>query len=317
MRRWTQIELLHELEPVAARRSTGISARPGSGCRTSTCRGARVATSTARSAASRGSESSPGSTRVARTALVVNLLTEDNLPSYHREITAFGPDGAWGTWVGRWTAEEARHAIAIRDYLLTTRAVDPVALERERMVHMTQGFDSAYALRPAALGRVRVLPGAGHPDLAPQHRQVHRRPDLRRAAGPDRRRREPAHGLLPQPARGRDRARPRPGDCRRCGTSSHVPDARLDDRRLHPPIARDRDGGDLRPADPPGRGARPGAPAVRALGPGEPLRRGGAGPRELAEFMAALDARASAFEDRRAARQAPDRRDAHPPGAET
>ena len=42
----------------------------------------------------------------ARTALVVNLLTEDNLPSYHREIyQSFGPDGAWGTWIGRWTAE--------------------------------------------------------------------------------------------------------------------------------------------------------------------------------------------------------------------
>ncbi|WP_088285156.1 acyl-ACP desaturase [Kineosporia sp. A_224] len=83
----------------------------------------------------------------ARTALVVNLLTEDNLPSYHREIyQSFGPDGAWGTWIGRWTAEEGRHGIAIRDYLLTTRAVDPVALERERMIHMTQGFESSYEL---------------------------------------------------------------------------------------------------------------------------------------------------------------------------
>ncbi len=81
----------------------------------------------------------------ARTALVVNLLTEDNLPSYHREIYAsFGADGAWGTWVGRWTAEEGRHGTAIRDYLLTTRAVDPVALERERMVHMTQGFENSF-----------------------------------------------------------------------------------------------------------------------------------------------------------------------------
>jgi acyl-[acyl-carrier-protein] desaturase len=83
----------------------------------------------------------------ARTALVVNLLTEDNLPSYHREIyESFGTDGAWGTWIGRWTAEEGRHGMAIRDYLLTTRAVDPVALERERMIHMTQGFESAYDL---------------------------------------------------------------------------------------------------------------------------------------------------------------------------
>jgi acyl-[acyl-carrier-protein] desaturase len=82
---------------------------------------------------------------VARTALVVNLLTEDNLPSYHHEIaTLFGRDGAWGTWVHRWTAEEGRHGIAIRDYLLATRAVDPVALERARMSHMAVGFTNAY-----------------------------------------------------------------------------------------------------------------------------------------------------------------------------
>jgi acyl-[acyl-carrier-protein] desaturase len=78
---------------------------------------------------------------VARTALIVNLLTEDNLPSYHHEIaTLFGRDGAWGTWVHRWTAEEGRHGIAIRDYLTVTRAVDPIALERARMTHMESGY---------------------------------------------------------------------------------------------------------------------------------------------------------------------------------
>jgi len=78
---------------------------------------------------------------VARTALIVNLLTEDNLPSYHFEIARlFGRDGAWGTWVHRWTAEEGRHGVAIRDYLSVTRAVDPIALERARMIHMGTGF---------------------------------------------------------------------------------------------------------------------------------------------------------------------------------
>lgn len=80
---------------------------------------------------------------VARTALVVNLLTEDNLPSYHFEIAStFGRDKAWGDWVHRWTAEEARHGIAMRDYLLVTRTVDPVALERFRMEHMSNGYSS-------------------------------------------------------------------------------------------------------------------------------------------------------------------------------
>jgi acyl-[acyl-carrier-protein] desaturase len=83
---------------------------------------------------------------VARTSLIVNLLTEDNLPSYHHEIAAlFGRDGAWGTWVHQWTAEEGRHGMAIRDYLLTTRAVDPIELERARMRHMTAGFVSDHS----------------------------------------------------------------------------------------------------------------------------------------------------------------------------
>src|SRR5690606_37686758 len=82
-------------------------------------------------------------TDVGRIALVVNLLTEDNLPSYHHEIaTLFGRDGAWGTWVHRWTAEEGRHGIVMRDYLLASRAVDPDQLEQFRMAHMSEGFES-------------------------------------------------------------------------------------------------------------------------------------------------------------------------------
>jgi acyl-[acyl-carrier-protein] desaturase len=75
-----------------------------------------------------------------RSALYVNLLTEDNLPYYFRDIERmFGRDGAWGEWVRRWTAEEARHGTVIRDYLTVTRAVDPVELEQGRMVQMTGG----------------------------------------------------------------------------------------------------------------------------------------------------------------------------------
>jgi acyl-[acyl-carrier-protein] desaturase len=81
---------------------------------------------------------------IAQIAFEVNLLTEDNLPSYHREIAdAFGRDGAWGTWVHRWTAEEGRHALCMRDFLLVTRALDPVELERGRMRQMELGYSSA------------------------------------------------------------------------------------------------------------------------------------------------------------------------------
>ncbi|CAM4379036.1 Putative acyl-[acyl-carrier-protein] desaturase desA1 [Mycobacterium basiliense] len=86
----------------------------------------------------------PGQTQlsdVAQVAMVQNLLTEDNLPSYHREIAMnFSMDGPWGQWVNRWTAEENRHSIALRDYLVVTRAVDPVELEKLRMEQMTRGF---------------------------------------------------------------------------------------------------------------------------------------------------------------------------------
>ncbi|MFI9410801.1 acyl-ACP desaturase [Nocardia gamkensis] len=76
----------------------------------------------------------------AKLALTVSVLIADNLPSYHREIGKYLRTGAWWRWVGRWTAEENRHEITIRNYLMVTRAVDPVELERLRMDHMTKGF---------------------------------------------------------------------------------------------------------------------------------------------------------------------------------
>ena len=85
----------------------------------------------------------PRLTGVAQTSFEIGLLTEDNLPSYHRLIHGmFGKgDGAWLNWVGRWTAEEGRHAIVLRDYLTVTRNIDPVLLERGRMTQLQQGYD--------------------------------------------------------------------------------------------------------------------------------------------------------------------------------
>src|ERR1044071_7146451 len=85
----------------------------------------------------------PRLTGVAQTSFEIGLLTEDNLPSYHRLIHGmFGNgDGAWINWVGRWTAEEGRHAIVLRDYLTVTRNIDPVLLERGRMTQLQQGYD--------------------------------------------------------------------------------------------------------------------------------------------------------------------------------
>jgi acyl-[acyl-carrier-protein] desaturase len=78
-----------------------------------------------------------------RAAVQLNLLTEDNLPGYHGEISRImGRSDAWRTWLDRWTAEEGRHGIALRDYLTVTRAVDPVVLEDERLATVSGGFDA-------------------------------------------------------------------------------------------------------------------------------------------------------------------------------
>ena len=75
-----------------------------------------------------------------RSALPVNLLTEDNLPHYFGNIQErFGRDDAWGEWSRRWTAEEGRHAIVIRDYLTVTRSIDLRELERTRMIQVAGG----------------------------------------------------------------------------------------------------------------------------------------------------------------------------------
>ena len=75
-----------------------------------------------------------------RSALYLNLLTEDNLPYYFRDIDRlFGSDTAFGEWARNWTAEEGRHYIVMRDYFTVTRALDPIALERGRMIQVRGG----------------------------------------------------------------------------------------------------------------------------------------------------------------------------------
>jgi acyl-[acyl-carrier-protein] desaturase len=75
-----------------------------------------------------------------RSAIYVNLLTEDNLPYYLSTIDAtFGAAGPWREWSHRWTAEEARHSQAMRDLVNVTRIIDPVWLEDGRMAQMSTG----------------------------------------------------------------------------------------------------------------------------------------------------------------------------------
>lgn len=74
-----------------------------------------------------------------RSALIVNLLTEDNLPYYFETINRVFAHEAWRVWARRWTAEEMRHAIVIRDYITVTHSVDLNALEHARMQQVSGG----------------------------------------------------------------------------------------------------------------------------------------------------------------------------------
>jgi len=74
-------------------------------------------------------------------AVEVLLITKDNLAGYHRELVEhFILEDKWGRWIGRWTAEENLHAIALREYLVVTRNFDPVADEQVRINHVMRGY---------------------------------------------------------------------------------------------------------------------------------------------------------------------------------
>ncbi|MCZ0730811.1 acyl-ACP desaturase [Mycolicibacterium iranicum] len=74
-------------------------------------------------------------------ALEILLITKDNLAGYHRELVEhFILEDKWGRWMGRWTAEEHLHAVALRNYLVVTREVDPSANEDVRVEHVMKGY---------------------------------------------------------------------------------------------------------------------------------------------------------------------------------
>ncbi|WP_236977671.1 MULTISPECIES: acyl-ACP desaturase [Mycobacterium] len=74
-------------------------------------------------------------------ACEILLLLKDNLAAHHREfVEHFILEDYWGRWIGRWTAEEHLHAIALREYLVVTREVDPTANEQARVQYVMKGY---------------------------------------------------------------------------------------------------------------------------------------------------------------------------------
>src|ERR1700758_2733345 len=74
-------------------------------------------------------------------ACEILLLLKDNLAGHPRELVEhFILEEWWGRWLGRWTAEEHLHAIALREYLVVTREVDPTANEQARVEYVMKGY---------------------------------------------------------------------------------------------------------------------------------------------------------------------------------
>ena len=174
-----------------------------------------------------GEDWSPEQSRLddtAKAAMFVNLLTEDNLPSYHREIATRWPRRRLGH-LGRpldGGGEPARRAARL-----------PRGHPRRRPGRAGAGPDGLHDPRlrlgrqdAAGGGRLRLLPGAGDARLAPQHRRACMDPIADQLLGPHLHRREPAHGLLPEPGAGGVRHQPRRDDEGRGQRGHQLRDAR-------------------------------------------------------------------------------------------
>jgi len=79
--------------------------------------------------------------RVITDACEILLILKDNLAAHHRELVEhFILESNWGRWLGRWTAEEHQHAIALRQYFVVTREIDPVENEEVRVQYVMKGY---------------------------------------------------------------------------------------------------------------------------------------------------------------------------------
>ncbi len=73
-------------------------------------------------------------------ACEILLILKDNLAGHCELVEHPKARGFRGRWLGRWTAEEHLHAIALREYLVVTREVDLVANEDVRVQHVMKGY---------------------------------------------------------------------------------------------------------------------------------------------------------------------------------
>lgn len=85
----------------------------------------------------------------ARAALVLNLLTEEGLPHFHRLLAVhLGNESFWHLWTNLWTAEEDRHGTVLGHYVRDTRLVDQRRLERLQFEYIRAGFNPQWDRDP-------------------------------------------------------------------------------------------------------------------------------------------------------------------------
>jgi acyl-[acyl-carrier-protein] desaturase len=77
-----------------------------------------------------------------RVAVALNLLTEEGLPHFHRQIAQhLGDRSFWSKWNNMWTAEEDRHGAAIRDYVRDARLFSFREVELMQFHYIESGFN--------------------------------------------------------------------------------------------------------------------------------------------------------------------------------
>ncbi len=87
-----------------------------------------------------------------RVSLVLNQLTEEGLPHFHRLIATHLPQrSAWSEWNFLWTAEEDRHGCILRDYMRDSRVVDSLEVDILQHDYLADGFDPDWNRDPYRL----------------------------------------------------------------------------------------------------------------------------------------------------------------------
>jgi len=94
----------------------------------------------------------------------------NNLPYYTHTLLSHAPKGhPILDWNHQWTRKRTATPWSLRDWVHVSRCIDPTLLEDGRRVQMKKGE----VPQPGDMARtdcLRLVPGARHPDRAPQYR---------------------------------------------------------------------------------------------------------------------------------------------------